>query len=133
MSYAKIQALPASRRSWVWRVFPFLQWIGSVDKDTFRADLIAAITGMTKDDYLDAVRSVFTEDVRTQLQGIDKPMHIVTGDQDQRTPLAAAESVHALVTGSTLEIIPNAAHLSNIDNPVGFLAAVGPFLDRVRG
>lgn len=45
MSYAKIQALPASRRSWVWRVFPFLQWIGSVDKDTFRADLIAAITG----------------------------------------------------------------------------------------
>ncbi|PIW30178.1 MAG: hypothetical protein COW30_02945 [Rhodospirillales bacterium CG15_BIG_FIL_POST_REV_8_21_14_020_66_15] len=95
--------------------------------------LIAAITSMTKDDYLEAVRSVFTEDVRAQLKGIDKPMHIVTGDRDQRTPLAAAESVHALVPGSTLEVIPDAAHLSNIDNPAGFMAAVGPFLDRVRG
>ena len=99
---------------------------------THHQALIAAITGMTKDDYLDAVRSVFTEDVRPQLQGIDKPMHIITGAQDQRTPPAAAESVHALVPGSTLEIIPDAAHLSNIDNPDGFLAAVAPFLDRVR-
>jgi len=45
MSYAKIQALPASRRNWVRRVFPFLQWMGDVNKSTFRADLIAAITG----------------------------------------------------------------------------------------
>ena len=104
----------------------------ATDKTHHQA-LIAAITGMTKDDYLDAVRSVFTEDVRAHLQGIDKPMHIVTGAQDQRTPPSAAESVHALVPGSTLEIIPDAAHLSNIDNPAGFMAAVGPFLDRQRG
>ncbi|MEQ8506394.1 MAG: alpha/beta fold hydrolase [Rhodospirillales bacterium] len=95
--------------------------------------LIAAISGMSKENYLDTVRSVFTEDVREQLKSIDKPMHIVTGEKDQRTPPAAAESVHALVPGSTLEIIPNAAHLSNIDNPTGFMAAVGPFLNRVRG
>ena len=95
--------------------------------------LVAAISGMTKDDYLDTVRSVFTEDVRDQLKGIDKPTHIVVGDKDQRTPLAAAESVHALVAGSTLEVIPDAAHLANIDNPTGFTAAVEPFLNRVRG
>jgi 3-oxoadipate enol-lactonase len=94
--------------------------------------LTAAISGMTKENYLDCVRSVFTEDVREQLKAIDKPMHIVTGEKDQRTPPAAAESVHALVKGSSLEIIPDAAHLSNIDNPGGFLAAVGPFLDRIR-
>ena len=84
---------------------------------------------MTATDYLETVRSVFLEDVREQLKAIDKPCHIVTGEQDQRTPPAAAESVHALVSGSTLKLIPNAAHLSNIDNPDGFDDAVKPFLD----
>ena len=91
--------------------------------------LTNAISGMTATDYLETVRSVFLEDVREQLKAIDKPCHIVTGEQDQRTPPAAAESVHALVSGSTLKLIPNAAHLSNIDNPDGFDDAVKPFLD----
>lgn len=99
---------------------------------THHAALVAAISGMSKEDYLESVRSVFTEDVREQLKAIDKPMHIVTGAKDQRTPPTAAESVHALVPASTLEIIPDAAHLSNIDNPTGFMATVEPFLDHVR-
>jgi len=45
MSYAKIQALPAARRNWARHVFPFLRWLGEVDRQTLRADLIAAITG----------------------------------------------------------------------------------------
>jgi pimeloyl-ACP methyl ester carboxylesterase len=32
------------------------------------------------------------------------------------------------VKGSSLELIPDAAHLANIDNPDGFAAAVEPFL-----
>lgn len=87
-----------------------------------------SISGMTADDYLDTVRSVFTEDVREQLKQIDKPCLVVTGEQDQRTPPAAAEAVHGLVAGSEIKLIPNAAHLSNIDNPDGFADAVEPFL-----
>jgi 3-oxoadipate enol-lactonase len=94
--------------------------------------LIAAISGMTKDNYMQTVRSIFTVDVREQLKVIEKPMHIVTGELDQRTPLSAAEAVHDLVHGSTMQIIPDAGHLSNIDNPTGFHAAVEPFLERWR-
>lgn len=97
--------------------------------ETHHAALRKSISGMTAENYLDTVRSVFTEDVREQLQGIDKPCLVVTGDKDQRTPPAAAEAVHGLVAGSMLKIIPDAAHLSNIDNPEGFADAVEPFLN----
>ncbi|MEK9673277.1 MAG: alpha/beta fold hydrolase [Rhodospirillaceae bacterium] len=95
--------------------------------------LTAAIAGMRAADYLQMTRSVFTEDVCDHLKRISKPMKIVVGDQDQRTPLAASEYVKALVPQAELEVIPGAAHLANIDNPAGFMAAVGPFLDRFAG
>ncbi|MGJ3259528.1 MAG: alpha/beta fold hydrolase [Rhodospirillales bacterium] len=96
--------------------------------ETHHEALRQSISGMTAENYLQAVRSVFTEDVREHLKGIDKPCRIVTGEQDQRTPPAAAENVHGFVKGSSLELIPDAAHLANIDNPDGFAAAVEPFL-----
>lgn len=92
--------------------------------------LTAAIAGVKADDYMQTARSVFTEDVREALKAIDKPMCIVVGEEDQRTPLAASQSVNALVAGSTLAVIPAAAHLANIDNPEGFRAATEPFLSR---
>ncbi len=52
-------------------------------------------------------------------------------DGEHRTPLAVSESVHALVAGSSPEITPAAGHLSNIDNPDGFHAAIDPFMNRV--
>lgn len=93
--------------------------------------LTQAIAGMTPENYLETVRSIFREDVRAQLAAIDKPCLVVTGELDQRTPPSAAEAVHALVPGSTLKIIPAAGHLSNIDNPDGFDEAVEPFLASV--
>ena len=90
--------------------------------------LTDAIAGMTAEDYMQTVRSIFTEDVREPLKGIDKPTRIIVGEHDPRTPLAASESVRDLVAGSDLQVIPDAAHLSNIDNPEGFRAVVEPFL-----
>lgn len=97
------------------------------DKDA----LVAAIAGMTADNYIETVKSVFTEDVREYLKAIRCPTHVVVGAKDERTPVAAAESVRALVPGATMKIIPDAAHLANIDNPDGFHAAVEPFLNQV--
>ncbi len=98
--------------------------------DQHRA-LTEAIAGMTKDAYLQTVRSIFTEDVSDFLKRIDKSTHIVVGEHDQRTPLAASESVMALLPGAELVVIPDAAHLANIDNPEGFNAAVDSFFERV--
>jgi 3-oxoadipate enol-lactonase len=41
--------------------------------------------------------------------------------------------VVAGIKGSTLEVIPNAGHLSNLDNPQAFNAASATFLDQQPG
>ena len=101
--------------------------------DQEKQALIAAISGMTAENYLQMSRSVFTEDVREHLKSINKPMKIVVGDQDNRTLVSASEAVLALVPTADMEIIPGAAHLANIDNPDGFMAAIEPFLARFSG
>lgn len=93
--------------------------------------LVAAISGMTADAYMQTARSVFTEDVRDSLKQIRVPMLVVCGDSDQRTPLEKSREVAALVPESEVKEIPAAGHLSNLDNPEGFHAAVDPFLERV--
>jgi 3-oxoadipate enol-lactonase len=95
-------------------------------------NLIAAISGMTAEDYLQTVRSIFVEDVRDCLKKITVPLLALAGDSDQRTPVAKAQEVADLVAGAEVKEIPRAGHLANIDNPEGFHAAVDPFLARVR-
>jgi 3-oxoadipate enol-lactonase len=95
-------------------------------------DLIAAIAGVNAEDYLQTVRSIFTEDVRDCLKKIAVPLLALAGDSDQRTPIAKAREVADLVANAEVKEIPRAGHLANIDNPEGFHAAVDPFLARVR-
>ena len=99
--------------------------------DTGKADrqaLIEAIAAVRAEDYLDAVRSIFTEDVRDCLKDVRVPTLVLVGEKDERTPIAWSREVEALVPGSTLAEIPGAGHLSNIDNPDGFHAEVDAFL-----
>ena len=60
------------------------------------------------------------------------PTLILVGEHDALTPPAAARAMHEKIAGSRLEVIPEAGHLSNLENPgvfgeelVGFLAGVG--------
>ncbi len=49
-----------------------------------------------------------------QLGAIQTPTLIMVGADDSGTPVAASEAMHARIQGSTLAVIPAAAHLSNI-------------------
>jgi len=48
------------------------------------------------------------------LSTIQIPTLIMVGADDPGTPIAAAEAMHAQIRGSELAVIPDAAHLSNI-------------------
>ncbi|MEJ7654311.1 MAG: hypothetical protein WKH64_13805 [Chloroflexia bacterium] len=52
----------------------------------------------------------------------------VVGEHDVVTPRALSEELHKGVPGSTLRVVPNAGHISNLDNPTDFNAAVRSFL-----
>ena len=50
-----------------------------------------------------------------RLSLIQTPTLIMVGADDPGTPVAASEAMHAQIKGSKLVVIPNAAHLSNIE------------------
>jgi 3-oxoadipate enol-lactonase len=56
------------------------------------------------------------------------PALIVVGEQDALTPVADSRTMHERIAGSSLTIIPDAGHLSNLDRPDGFNEAVSRFL-----
>jgi 3-oxoadipate enol-lactonase len=62
------------------------------------------------------------------LATIDVPTLVVVGDEDAITPPKEARAMHEQIRGSRLEIIPGAGHLSNIERPAAFNAALSDFV-----
>jgi 3-oxoadipate enol-lactonase len=76
-----------------------------------------------------AVRALMTRpDSTPLLSTIHVPTLIVVGDEDTVTPPAASEEMHRAIAGSELERIPLAGHLSNLEQPELFTAALAAFL-----
>jgi len=69
--------------------------------------------------------------VTQRLKEIACPMLIIVGEQDPGTPVAMAREIHEATPGSELVIIPSAAHLSNIEQPQAFTAALLDFLEAI--
>jgi 3-oxoadipate enol-lactonase len=63
-----------------------------------------------------------------RLKDIEAPILVLCGDKDPGTPPAMAEEIHRNAPGSKLVMIPNAAHLSNLENPGAFTKAMQDFL-----
>ncbi len=56
------------------------------------------------------------------LAGITCPVTFITGMEDKLTPPPLAESMHRQIPGSALHLIPEAGHLSNMEQPERFNA-----------
>jgi pimeloyl-ACP methyl ester carboxylesterase len=74
------------------------------------------------------VRMLNRPDSSAALAAFRGPVLIVVGEEDELTPVSESEAMHALVPGSRLVVIPGAGHLSNIEAPERFNAALGAFL-----
>jgi 3-oxoadipate enol-lactonase len=59
-------------------------------------------------------------DTTASLPNIRVPTLILVGEHDTLTPPTAAEAMHKSIPNSELHVIPNAAHLSNLENPEVF-------------
>ena len=67
-------------------------------------------------------------DATAALGAITVPTLILVGEHDAITPPVMAQVLAAKIPGSKLVTIPGAGHLSNLENPDAFSAAVGEFL-----
>ena len=70
-------------------------------------------------------------DVTDRLKQIGCATRVIVGEQDVGTPVAMSRAIHEAIPGSDLVIIPNASHLSNLEQPAAFDQALLDFLPRV--
>ena len=63
-----------------------------------------------------------------RLKEIKCPILVIVGADDPGTPVAMAKDIHENAPGSKLVVLPQAAHLANLEQPAGFSRALGDFL-----
>ena len=72
-------------------------------------------------------------DARPGLGAIRVPTLVLVGSDDAITPPAAARVLADGIPGATLVSLPTAGHLSNLETPDAFTAAVRTYLTGVTG
>jgi 3-oxoadipate enol-lactonase len=104
--------------------------------DTFRAghpQVSQAIGDMLEatnpDGYIAACAALREADLHTLVPNIRVPSLIVAGALDQATLPAQAQELHDAITGSRLAVLPDAAHLSNVEQPQAFTACLLKFFN----
>jgi pimeloyl-ACP methyl ester carboxylesterase len=67
-------------------------------------------------------------DSTADLGGVDVPTLVVVGEEDTLSPVADAEAMASTIPGAKLVTIPKAGHLTAVETPDEFNAAVTEFL-----
>jgi pimeloyl-ACP methyl ester carboxylesterase len=90
--------------------------------------LVASLAAARKHVYLRTLEASVREDRGAPVERIAVPTLVVTSDEDAVYPPATAERLAARIPGARLAVIPGAGHVSNLDQPERFNAAVLGFL-----
>jgi 3-oxoadipate enol-lactonase len=99
-------------------------------RDPATTALIAGMIEATNaDGYIAACEALRGADLREAATTVRVPAMIVGSELDQSTPPALARELHAAIDGSELVMIPDAAHLSNVEQPEVFNAALVRFVE----
>lgn len=93
--------------------------------------LIDSMSRLHKEMYLKAIELVAYAQAPADLHKVDVPTLVIVGADDTLTPIADAEDLAATIPAARLAIIPNAGHLSNIEQPDAFNHALLAFLERL--
>lgn len=101
---------------------------------TTKPDVVDHVRGLIRSNSTDAIaggiRALMSRpDSTPQLASIHVPTLIVVGEQDGITPPSAAEEMQARIAGAELVRIPDAGHLSNLEQPTVFNAVLARFLE----
>jgi 3-oxoadipate enol-lactonase len=109
--------------------------------------LISASTAANKPDVVKRVRALMDQpaagyigaleamktrpDSSSDLVGITVPCLVIVGEDDGLTPPEMSRKIHEHVGGSQLVVIPEAGHLSNLEDPQAFNGALAAFLEHL--
>lgn len=95
-----------------------MQDVASLHSPTGVAGALLALAGRT--------------DTTDFLAKVHIPTLIMVGEHDTITPVAASLAMQSHIANAEMHVIPNAGHLSNLENPVVFNEKLLDFLHRIR-
>lgn len=78
--------------------------------------------------YVGCCHAIAQLDFTARLAALDLPTLVVVGDSDPGIPLPLAQALAAAIPGARLEVIPGAAHLSNMEQADAFNRLLLDFL-----
>jgi pimeloyl-ACP methyl ester carboxylesterase len=96
------------------------------------AAAVASMQRISSEGLRAAIELLPTHDVLARLGELQAPTLVVVGELDEETPLAYAELLANGIRGASLEVIPGAAHITNLEAPEAVNAALRAHLDRVE-
>ena len=103
--------------------------------EAFRKSNPAAVDGVRKlilatpvAGYAGCCHAIPKINLTARLKEIQCPILVIVGEQDPGTPPAMAKEIHENAPGSKLVVLPQAAHLANLEQPEGFTRALRDFL-----
>lgn len=74
--------------------------------------------------FIACAQAIMAMDMRPTNPSIAKPTLVMCGEQDHGTTPEQAREVADAIPGAVLELIPHAAHLTNLEQPVAFTSAL---------
>jgi 3-oxoadipate enol-lactonase len=78
--------------------------------------------------YEGAAHLLQSLDLLDHLPSITCPVLYITGEHDPAAPVAVMQAMADKTPGASLTVLPDAAHLSNMEQPAAFLQAIRGFL-----
>ncbi|GLY27209.1 alpha/beta fold hydrolase [Kineosporia sp. NBRC 101731] len=87
-------------------------------------ELLEAQTGIDAEGYAACCEALATFDSRDTLGGLRVPTRVIAGARDIATPPAMAQELADLIPGADLVMVPQAAHLANVEQPAAVLQAM---------
>jgi pimeloyl-ACP methyl ester carboxylesterase len=97
------------------RVIPAL--VGPSCSPERLADAVAAMRRVPVEAFRAACHALVDHDVRSSLSAITQPCAVMVGEQDRETPVPYARALADGIPRATLDVVPGAGHLLNVEDP----------------
>jgi 3-oxoadipate enol-lactonase len=98
-----------------------------------RQEVIQMLAANRRDLYRQGLIATFDSDYRWVLPWIGVPTLILVGEEDRAMPIGYAEYLQANIRGAVLRVIPQAGHLSSLENPAAFNRQLSTHLQSCQG
>ena len=100
--------------------------IGDVNNKSAYEQLVNSMELLHKESYLKTIDTSMRTEHRHIFKTIDVPTFIMVGELDTLTPPSMSNEIMKEIKNSKLSVIPNAGHLSNIENPMRAKFGIDP-------